>query len=75
MSHVSIHPQLTVPPPTAGSYVPHYWFWELLEAFKRLYLMGFTVFVWRGSVTQLLVSAVVSLAYLAFVMQVMVHTQ
>ena len=52
-----------------GSYLPHYWYWELLEVFKRLYLMGFTVFVDPGSITQLMVSALVALIYLVFVMQ------
>ena len=51
------------------SYLPHYWYWELLEVFKRLYLMGFCVFIDPGSITQLMVSALVCLVYVAILTQ------
>jgi len=45
-------------------YEPAYFWWELLEAWKKLFLVGFAVLIEPGSVVQLVVAFLFSLVYM-----------
>ena len=42
-------------------YKPAYFWWELLEAWKKLFLVGFMVLVLPGNITQLIIGFLFSL--------------
>ena len=52
-----------------AEYCPSYFWWEIMEMFRRLVLVGILVLVDRGSVTQIVVAAVFSVGYFAIQMQ------
>ena len=43
---------------------PAYFFWELLEAWKKLFLVGFMVLILPGTVPQLVIAFVFSLVFM-----------
>ena len=45
-------------------YCADYYYWELLEAWKKLFLVGFAVLVTPGSIQQLVISFIVCLTFL-----------
>lgn len=49
---------------------PFFW-WELVEMFRRLFLVGIMVIVRRGSLTQLVIGSLFSVVYLLVQMQAM----
>ena len=42
---------------------PGWFFWELFESWKKLYLVGFAVLVLPGEIEQLVISFLVALAF------------
>ena len=48
-------------------YQPSYFFWELLEAWKKLFLVGFAVLILPGQIEQLIVAFLFSLVYMLLV--------
>ena len=42
------------------SYRPEYWYWEVLEMVRRIFMTGFLVVLVRGSVEQIIICVVVS---------------
>merc|ERR1712023_245924 len=48
-------------------YEPAYFWWELLEAWKKLFLVGFMVLIMPGEVEQLVIAFLVSLVYMLLV--------
>ena len=48
-------------------YEPGFFWWELLEAWKKLFLVGFAVLILPGSVEQLLIAFLFSLVYMLLV--------
>ena len=48
-------------------YEPSFFWWELLEAWKKLFLVGFAVLIMPGSIEQLIVAFLFSLSYLLLV--------
>ena len=48
-------------------YEPSFFYWELIEAWKKLFLVGFMVRVMPGSIEQLIVAFLFSLSYLLLV--------
>ena len=48
-------------------YEPAYFWWELLEAWKKLFLVGFAVLIMPGSIQQLIIAFLFSLVYMLLV--------
>ena len=48
-------------------YEPAYFWWELLEAWKKLFLVGFMVLIMPGKVEQLVIAFLASLVYMLLV--------
>ena len=44
-------------------YEPSFFWWELLEAWKKLFLVGFMVLIMPGKVEQLLIAFLISLVH------------
>merc|ERR1711871_833390 len=49
------------------AYEPAFWFWEMMEFFRKLVLSGVLVFVQPGTSAQILVATMVSVMFLGFV--------
>jgi hypothetical protein len=48
-----------------GDYEPKYWFWEVVELFRKLLLSGILSLVGRGSIAQAVLGTVISFAFFA----------
>ena len=48
-----------------GDFKPKYWFWEVVELFRKLLLSGILSLVGRGSIAQAVLGTVISFAFFA----------
>ena len=70
-SHAVLHDRPTALSTALGflvhDYEPVYMWWELLEAWKKLFLVGFSVLIMPGSIEQLIIAFLFSLCFLLLV--------
>ena len=53
-----------------GSFVPHAYYWEVVDTVRKLLLVGFATFVRPGSILQLVYAISLSLVFFAWHIQV-----